>query len=245
MKKVIIIFSVLAIIVCVGHYKAFPEETACILVPFKGFKKIGNIYMSPHASEKEGLQMTALTEYAEKRNVGLWGDLKASPTYIYCTSEEEYLEFGGPDLAPASARGKLGGYIVVNNKIGLNLDILSHERSHIELYERLGFFNYNFDVPAWFNEGLAMQVDGRSYYGEEALLSIIGDKNNLPKVEHLVSYTDFAGNSKEENRMNYMASKEKVAQWLKNHDIAVFIQQMKEGKSFEEAYNANPENQVD
>lgn len=55
---------------------------------------------------------------------------------------------------------------VVIGPNGLNLDVMSHELVHAELFARLGYVRMNFSMPTWLDEGIAMQLDERPEYGE-------------------------------------------------------------------------------
>ncbi len=56
-----------------------------------------------------------------------------------------------------------GAYIILSPD-GTNIDVLSHELSHAELMERVGWQIRRQKIPVWFDEGLAMLVDKRFEY---------------------------------------------------------------------------------
>jgi len=47
---------------------------------------------------------------------------------------------------------------------GQNVDVVAHEMAHAELFLRVGWLARWLQIPTWFDEGVAMQVDYRSRY---------------------------------------------------------------------------------
>ncbi len=104
---------------------------------------------------------------------------------------------------PALTYIKFGSYIVISNE-GVDLDIIAHEISHAEFYERIGFYNWSFKIPRWFDEGLAMQNDNRNYYSEDTLKLKSNNYKNLPDVKKLKSGKQFnEEGSHEQIMLNY------------------------------------------
>ena len=138
-------------------------------------------------------------------------------------------------MTPAAAIMHIGSYVVIS-KEGVDLDIISHELSHTELFERVGIFNRATKIPAWFDEGLAMQVDHRSYYSIDTLRELTNNFQTLPDVTIHNDYQTFGSGSREVVMMNYRAAKYEVQQWYTPEKLEAFISQLNAGKSFNEAY---------
>jgi hypothetical protein len=66
------------------------------------------------------------------------------------------------------------------------------------------------EIPAWFDEGLAMQVDFRSRYNSSQTV----DAAELASLRTLRSMDQFNAGNDEEITRHYARSKRVVAQWL-------------------------------
>lgn len=100
---------------------------------------------------------------------------------------------------------------------GTNTDVIAHEWSHAELEERVGFLYRFLNIPTWFDEGLAMQVDHRADFGTEALSRSNSRSDvQIPALE-VMNTSDFF-TSGEQGKYHYSLSKCLVSQWVKNND---------------------------
>ncbi len=217
------------------HALVFPNETRSIGIFLYDFESDGKIYYRPDVSNKKIERLQKLVKQAEERVADFWGEKTANPTIIFCDNESDYKKFGNPVGSPAVTFLKFQGYIVISPE-GVDLDILSHEISHVELYERIGFFNKMFDIPIWFDEGLAMQVDHRSYYSIDTLQKLSDNFTKLPKVTAMNSPSEFFNGSHKEVMQNFRTAKYEVSQWYNPRVLKQFIEAINSGESFEEAY---------
>ena len=175
-------------------------------------------------------------DIASKRVAVYWGQKTCNPKYIYCDNDEDFKKFGGPYPVPALTHIKLGSYIVISNQ-GVDLDIIAHEISHAEFYERIGFYNWSFKIPRWFDEGLAMQNDYRNYYSEDTLKFKSNNYKNLPDIKKLKSGKQFnEEGSPEEIMLNFMTAKHEVKNWYTKEKLDKLIKDINSGKTFDEAF---------
>jgi len=78
-----------------------------------------------------------------------------------CSSEDS---FAGHTGLPKRVRGALITKVFLSGRLkdpefNQTLKaILTHELSHLNLQQQLGVYNYNANIPAWFQEGLAVMV---------------------------------------------------------------------------------------
>lgn len=235
MKKFGITFIIILGITSIGHALVLPQATRCLFIDLYAFENEDGIYFREHVSQEKREELKSIISKAESRISDFWGGKYSTPKFIYCDSDEDYLKFGVPFLTPAAAVMHIGSYVVVS-KEGCNLDIISHELSHTELFERIGLVNRSMEIPVWFDEGLAMQVDHRSYYSIDTLQALSNYFQALPNVKAMKDYSSFGSGSREEVMMNYRTAKYEVSKWYTPEKLESFIEKINDGKSFDEAY---------
>lgn len=234
-KRVFFVISLFLVSAGMIHAMVFPQETRCIFVDVYDFERNGSLYYRNNVSSETISQLKEIIEAAEIRVSQFWGEKTVEPKFIYCQDDEDYKKFGVPFMTPACANMKLGSYIVIS-KTGIDLNIISHEISHTELFNRIGFFNRVRKIPIWFDEGLAMQVDLRDYYSVDSLKAKSDGFKNLPKIEKMTSYKQFGSGTNKEVMLNYSTAKYVVNNWHSNKKLIQFINGINNGKSFDEAY---------
>ncbi len=231
------VFLIIIPIAAFAHFIIFPQQTRSILIDYSDFKKEGRLYFNNNNPQNKVDTVKLLIELASNRVAEFWGQKICNPKYIYCESDEDFKKFGSPYSVPALTHVKFGSYIVISNQ-GIDLDIIAHEISHAEFYERIGFYNWSFKIPRWFDEGLAMQNDNRSYYSEETLKLKSNNYKNLPDVQKLKSGKQFnEEGSLEQIMLNFMTAKHEVKKWYTKERLDKLINGLNSGKSFEDAYD--------
>lgn len=109
----------------------------------------------------------------------IYGEVTTTPTIYACQSEAcaKSLGLDGKIIAV-----RLLGHLILTEK-GINKEIISHEWSHEELYERIGgFYHWYKEIPLWFDEGLAsLTMQKYSRYDESAWKKIKNDNIPYPK----------------------------------------------------------------
>jgi hypothetical protein len=238
-KKIIIraflIFLVTIPVAAFAHFIFFPQQTRSILIDYSGFKKNGQLYFNPNTPQYKIGSVQSLIQTASVRVAEFWGQKSCNPKFIYCETEADFKKFGSPMPVPALTHLKFDAYIVINEE-GAEADIIAHEISHAELYNRIGFYNYTLKIPIWFDEGLAMQNDYRNYYSEDTLKFKTDNFKNLPDVKQLKNGRQFHEGSNEFIKLNYMAAKHEVKNWYSKEKLDQLIKDLNSGKSFEEAF---------
>ena len=114
---------------------------------------------------------------------------------------------------------------------GQNLDVVAHELMHAEIAERVGWWGRFTQLPVWFDEGLAMQVDLRPRY-----VLAGGADSETKRVRALGSARDFFQADDARLTWNYAAAKTEAALWVAAvGGDAVYgqLERIRQGKSFE------------
>jgi hypothetical protein len=236
LKRSSIIIVLLLPVMAFAHFLVFPQETRCILISFSSFEKKGNVYFNSNISSNRIDTLITLRNIAEKKANCFWGNnILLDYKLIYCNSEKEYNKYGQGNGTPACAYCKMGAFVVLSMD-GLDSSIIAHELSHCILYNNIGFYNVNFKIPTWFNEGLAMQIDDRDYYSIDSLMAKKNAGVKLPDVTTFKSNAEFSSGNHAEIMLNYATAKYTVSEWLKTHSLKKFIEAIKSGVAFKKAY---------
>jgi hypothetical protein len=179
--RTLFIFLALIPITALANFILFPQETKSILIDFSSFSRAGRLYFN-HETKKSTIEnIQSLVDSASTRVSRFWGGRMADPKFIYCEQDPDYKNYSVNPRAPAVTYCKWGTYVVLS-KEGADLDIIAHEISHVELYTRVGFYNWTFKIPDWFKHGLAMQNDYTKYYSTDTLTAWTDHFKNMPVI---------------------------------------------------------------
>lgn len=119
---------------------------------------------------------------------------------------------------------------------GQNVDVVSHELMHAETADRIGFVAKFTELPTWFDEGLAMQVDFRPAYDIQA-----GAAVDSKPVRDLRTARYFFASDSENLTRNYALAKAEVALWAKRvgySSVYAQLDRIRQGESFESVVGA-------
>jgi hypothetical protein len=196
--------------------------------------------IAPRVYAPPGFDPAAATEImrsiasARSRIESKFGPLSAVPRIILARSQEDAAAFGVPPAAPGTPYALPWGSYIALAPDGQNVDVVAHELVHAEIAERVGYTVYCFGLPAWFNEGMAMQVDLR----KQKIWRYIEDGVALPPVSTLESRGDFYTG---DQALHYAAAQVEGASWLAagdgGGDLYGFLDVLAGGADFEESYH--------
>ena len=234
-KRIFLASIVLIPIAAFAHFIIFPQETRSILIDYSDFKKDGYVYVNASTRKSKIDSLQSLIVQASIRISNFWGQRISKPKFIYCDKEADFKKYCVNPSAPAVTYLK-SGVVIVLSANAINLDIISHELSHAEFYERIGFYKFNNKIPAWFKHGLAMQNDYRNYYSEDTLKIKSNNFKNLPAIKSLHSDGQFYTGSLEQIMINYMTAKHEIKNWYTKEKLSSFIKDINAGKTFEASF---------
>jgi hypothetical protein len=233
--KIVLIFLALLPVSAFAHFIFFPQETRSILIGYSDFIKDGKLYHDAQTSHVKVTTIENVIKQASIRVGEFWGYNKCNPTYIFCNSAQEFKKYSVSPNTPAVTYLQFGSTIVFGED-GANVDIISHEISHAELCDRIGFYKFTFRIPSWFKHGLAMQNDYRVYYSEDTLRVRSHNFKYLPSVKNLQNDREFYAGSLEQIMLNYMTAKYIVKKWYTKEKLEKLILDLNSGKSFNESF---------
>ena len=161
-----------------------------------------------------------LVQQAKQRLAGLYQEVKSTPQLVCLDQPQLGL---GHVIGTAHFAPGLPTIIVVNGD-GQNVDVLAHEWAHAEFAHRVGVISRTYRVPAWFDEGLAMQVDWRDSYADQALGEMLEETGGVPALNDITTLSDFVQPGVV-GRLNYAFSRCVVAEMLKHQPLDSLLAQ--------------------
>ena len=153
---------------------------------------------------------------------------------VYGT-EDCYRKFGG-----ISAKGKnYGSLAILLSPRGINPEIISHEWSHRELFERLGFFKCR-KIAYWFDEGLAVYISEDELFSYERWAKATEGGKTALGLDELDSLQKWLkANRAKEHILSYGTAREEVARWIEKAGIdglRELLDRLNKGEDFYSAY---------
>ncbi|WP_353414966.1 hypothetical protein [Arenicella sp. 4NH20-0111] len=159
-KYALLIFFVCALGVAYATQK---DMIACKNSELLGFVHIGsNIYIDKNLLKSAHTKWFNLVANARKRINDIYGPMTSNPVIVFTETEKQSQKFGSNRYG-RTIQGPFGQCVVIGSK-GRNIDVVAHELVHAEVHHRVGWFRHYTEIPIWFNEGVALQVDNREPY---------------------------------------------------------------------------------
>lgn len=199
-------------IVALGYAaNAYPGVAACVVATDN------NQY-----STKQKL----LLQEARGRIENIFGPMQSRPIILFFDEQDAFWPLTLNEYGSTSSVGNKT-CVMIGPK-GQNIDVTAHELMHAEVVLRVGRWQKWFELPVWFDEGLAMQVDYRGRY-------------DLPKdsetsyVTQLDSVAEFYVSDDKQLTRNYASAKYEVAKWMSvvgNASAYQHLDSIKDGGSF-------------
>ncbi len=186
-------------------------------------------------------------EDAHRQASLLWGALEAPVVMILCATDEEFSQFGKDLGTPALVHLGPGTSYIIVKPDGVSADVIGHELSHAELKTRLGWWYRMQSIPAWFDEGLAVLLDGR--FVEEPLGQLksvefsetltMTTLDSLFPLENLQKIKQFYKEDQLYTYLAYVRSGQEVSRWFTlvgKSGLEELIARLKTGEAFDQAY---------
>lgn len=203
---------------------AFPAPMACLAINAYGFEPDSERFLVPGDSNRaEKLKYKNLVQQARERITIAFGQPEADPIVVFFNSPRAFWPLHLNLHGQAPTIGARACLIIGPN--GQNIDVVAHELMHAEMRHRVGSWTMFRKVPAWFDEGVAMQMDYRERYAmsHEQL-------SNTTYVREFKSYGDFFN-----GQNSYAAAKREVRNWLTEVGVGTLygrLDRMKNGAPF-------------
>lgn len=189
---------------------AFPSVAATTCPRCFGMSEVApGVHTTATAGTEQARDLTGLVAQARQRVAAFYGDQQSSPTVVACFDDTCYQRIGG---------GRERGVAVLNRAVmlsprGIDVGILAHEMSHVELHTRLG--DAPSRVPQWFDEGLAVVAgDDRRYIAAPGSADRCLVRPDGPLPDSLDEWLEAANADADV----YAEAACEVSRWLAGHD---------------------------
>jgi hypothetical protein len=158
-----------------------------------------------------------------------FGSLRSKPMVVFFNESNAFWPLKPNEYGSTSFIGSK--VCVIVGPKGQNIDVLAHELMHAEIADRVGYWRRWTQLPIWFDEGLAMQVDYRPDYNLSE-----SDSSDADDVKSLRSASEFFAPTDALLTKNYASAKVVVKKWVADVGSSKVYRQLERvraGESFE------------
>lgn len=166
---------------------------------------------------------------ARARIQSTFGGLESKPIVLFFDDPNTFWPFKPNEYGSTNFLGSKV-CVIVGSK-GQNIDVLSHELMHAEIADRVGYWRRFTELPVWFDEGLAMQVDYRTAYDLPS-----SESSKADDVKSLRTASDFFTANDATLTKNYASAKTVVKKWVSDvgsSNVYSQLDRVRAGESFD------------
>jgi hypothetical protein len=170
---------------------------------------------------------------ARARIQSTFGALESKPIVVFFDDPNIFWPFKPNEYGSTNFLGSR--VCVIVGAKGQNIDVTAHELMHAEIAHRVGYWLRWTQLPVWFDEGLAMQVDYRPDYNLPE-----SESSKADDVKSLRSASEFFTTNDAMLTKNYASAKVVVKKWVADIGSANVYSQLDRvgaGESFESMIN--------
>jgi hypothetical protein len=215
--------------------RAQPQAASCALINYRGLDEVApGILASSDVTIAQRLDFVHLHTAAKLRIASTFGDTGASPVIVIGSTEALRRLFPGASSYASTIFVPSRSCVLVGPK-GHDVNIIAHEQLHAEIHHRVGHWNRLTEIPTWFDEGLAMQVDFRERYR----WSLESGAIDSGTVTQWTSRSQFFRGDDEELTRHYAMAKEELRLWVQElgrENVYGFLERVRQGDRFVETY---------
>jgi hypothetical protein len=223
------------VIATVAVALAQPQAAACATIEYRGLEEIApGIFATSDVPVDQRLDFGRLHAAAKRRIADAFGATRASPVIVIGGTQALQHLFPGSGSYASTIYVPHRSCVVVGPK-GHDVDILAHEELHAEIHHRVGHWSRLTQIPTWFDEGLAMQVDHRDRYVWAAQSGAVDSAS----VRRWTSRAQFFSGDDAELTRHYAMAREEVRLWLQkvgHRNVYDFLERIRLGNGFVEMY---------
>ncbi len=222
----------------------FPFFIPLLLIPLIRNEAAPSVYVHPSFRKEEVTMILARVIEAEQRVASILGKKESAPIWLFLSPSESGSSWNLQGNQPATTLNLPFYSVIVVKPSGQSADVIAHELMHSDLYSRIGWYNSQKNLPAWFDEGFALLADYRFHDAEVNWQRITMLGTLKPSIEELSTRKGFDGYTENSPLLSYYTSYKEVNKWLKAYKspedaLQKLIEGLNKGQSFAEAYSSN------
>jgi hypothetical protein len=207
---------------------ALPGPAACLAVAGLDLQSGPDGVLTEDMSGADHQHFAQITREAKSRIGATFGTPRSRPRIVFFSHDAGLGPFALNRYGSTQFIGQRACIFIGPG--GRNVDVVAHELMHAELQHRVGALKRILEIPTWFDEGVAMQVDYRKKYDLPD-----GDFVDRDAVRKLVSTSLFNVSDDRALTLHYAMSKTVVASWLSGVGPSALydmLEEISEGKLF-------------
>lgn len=204
---------------------------ACLLIDTMDLQRLPDGSLTDSTDAQEQARYIQIAQEARERISSKFGAPEAKPILVFFNDSSAMGSFHLNANGSAPFIGSRA-CVLIGPK-GQNTDVVAHELLHSEIHHRVGYMKRWLQLPAWFDEGIAMQVDYRSRYDIAA-----EDIPRADAVRSLFTFSSFFSGGENTVVTNYARAKHVAGAWLAKtggNSLYERLDRMRRGESFAEA----------
>ena len=229
------IIALVLVITPIAVVVAQPQAGACALINYRGLEKVApGILATSDVTIRQRLDFVRLQAAAKLRMANTFGAPRALPLIVIGSAEALRRLFPGSSSYATTIYIPHRSCVFVG-PLGHDVDILAHEAMHAEIHDRVGHWQRLTQIPTWFDEGLAMQVDYRERYAWSQNAGAVDSGT----VKQWTSRSRFFHGNDEQLTRHYAMAREEVRSWLQKlgrENTYGFLERVRRGARFLETY---------
>lgn len=218
-----------------GYAVANPGAAVCAASGVMPLTRLNDGTWVESSDPDQQAAVQRLLSSAKDRIGETFGAPRSAPTVVFFNSSTSFWPFRLNTYGSTQFVG--ARTCVLIGPEGRSVDVVAHELMHAEIADRVGVRAKFTDLPTWFDEGLAMQVDSRPEYDLAE-----GAKVETKSVRALQSARDFLVPNSTSLTSNYASAKAEAALWVKqvgSSSVYAQLERMRQGEAFEVVAGAN------
>lgn len=234
----IIVIGLLLATVIVSTSPKYSGVLHCIFIEQADLKRLNDhLYIDPKMSQEELELFAKRLAEGTARAKKIYKELNSKPIIIAGDEVNTLKDFGLSSRGVAVSHNTIFSDYIIVGPNGMDSDVIAYEISHNELVDRVGWINIK-KIPAWFDEGLAMQLDERVTLTENEWENRLNRGAGIPNLSYMNTPEEFGTG---DTGLNYAAAKYEVKRWLAvvgQNGLQELIQKIKKGEDFYQSYKA-------
>lgn len=241
LKRTKYILLAFLILLAISLY-AYSHIIRLLFISYSDFWHLDTrVFLSEKLPKDAAEPLVSVLMNAKKRIGAHFGEPYAMPTIVVLSTQDELRDYGLD-----TSLGKLlfvpwDSYLLLNYN-QLSVDVTAHELVHAEIVHRVGYLKRQLEIPTWFDEGAAMQVDFREKY--TSLMAI--NPTEFLNLTRLDTPSKFWTHDKNETIKHYQMAKSAVKEIFQhsNDSLYLLLEKIRNGEDgvinakVRETYNA-------